>query len=211
MYASNIVYLHSFTTLLHKDYTSVIRISCRSNITESSTYMKNGISSDYMWLHNWGGGGEGAEYRPNPLRDLLPLCSSPGHLTPRGLLAQNLHFRHDPNYLQAIKMMNSCWDRELNPRPSDLESNALFMWPHAPTIPTLTPLYLNSIRNPKSKTVLIFFFFFLLTKDNKHISKISIYFDTSRILFKSEMTMNYKYSITSKYNYCANISNFNTC
>ena len=42
--------------------------------------------------------------------------------------------------------------------------------------------------------------FFLLTKDNKHISKISIYFDTSRILFKSEMTMNYKYSITSKYN-----------
>ena len=50
---------------------------------------------------------------------------------------------------------------------------------------------------------------FLLTKDNKHISKISIYFDTSRILFKSEMTMNYKYSITSKYNYCANISNFN--
>ena len=29
---------------------------------------------------------------------------------------------------------------------------------------------------------------FLLTKDNKHISKISIYFDTSRILFKSEMT-----------------------
>ena len=61
-----------------------------------------------------------------------------------------------------------------------------------------------SIRNPKSKTVLIF----LLTKDNKPISKISIYFDTSRILFKSEMTMNYKYSITSKYNYCANISNF---
>ena len=66
--------------------------------------------------------------------------------------------------------------------------------------------WLNSIRNPKSKTVLIFFFFFLfffflLTKDNKHISKISIYFDTSRILFKSEMTMNYKYSITSKYNY----------
>ena len=72
---------------------------------------------------------------------------------------------------------------------------------------------LNSIRNPKSKTVLIFFFFFFfsLTKDNKHISKISIYFDTSRILFKGEMTMNYKYSITSKYNYCANISNFNTC
>ena len=40
--------------------------------------------------------------------------------------------------------------------------------------------WLNSIRNPKSKTVLIF----LLTKDNKHISKISIYFDASRDVSK---------------------------
>ena len=63
----------------------------------------------------------------------------------------------------------------------------------------------------KARLSSFFFFFFLLTKDNKHISKISICFDTSRILFKSEMTMNYKYSVTSKYNYCANISNFNTC
>ena len=50
------------------------------------------------------------------------------------------------------------------------------------TIPrSLQTKIISSIRNPKSKTVLIFY----SQKTINTISKISIYFDTSRILFKS--------------------------
>ena len=54
---------------------------------------------------------------------------------------------------------------------------------------------INLIRNPKSKTVLIFY----SQKTINTLVKSQYSFDTSRILFKSEITMNYKYSITSKY------------